>query len=156
MSDFKSEVKQICAPQQAVYDKLSDLNNLSVLKERLAEPDVKEKLASQLGEDKVEQFLGQMENLTFDHDSITIGGSPVGNVCLKVVEREEPKCIKFEGQGTPVALNLWIQIVTNGDTASAIRVTIRAEVNFFMKQIVSKPLQQAADRIAEMLAHIPY
>ncbi|MBP5731389.1 MAG: SRPBCC family protein, partial [Bacteroidaceae bacterium] len=80
----------------------------------------------------------------------------VGDICLKVIEREEPKCVKMEGQGTPIPLNLWIQVVPNGDDASAIRVTLRAELNFFIRQMVSKPLQQAADGIAEMLARIDY
>ena len=101
-------------------------------------------------------MLQYMENVTFDRDSITIGGSPVGNVCLRIVDREEPKCVKMEGEGTPIPLNLWIQIVPNGDYASAIRVTLKAELNFFIKQMVSKPLQKAVDGIADMLARIPY
>ena len=80
----------------------------------------------------------------------------MGDICLKVVEREEPKCVKMEGQGSPIPLNLWIQVVPNGDDASAIRVTLRAELNFFIRQMVSKPLQQAADGIAEMLSRIDY
>lgn len=156
MSEFKSGVKQIQAPQWAVYDKISDLSNLEVLKQRMADPSMREQIASQMGQDKVEQFAQYLDNVSFDRDSITISGSPVGNVCLRIIEREEPKTIKMQGEGSPIPLNLWIQLLPNGDDASALRVVIKAELNFFIKQMASKPLQKAADGIAEMLARIPY
>ncbi|MDY3062482.1 MAG: hypothetical protein SOW56_00405 [Bacteroidaceae bacterium] len=156
MSEFKSEVKQIAASQTAVYAKISDLSNLESLKQRFADPEARKILAQQMGEEKVEQVAQYIDNVTFDADSITLGGSPVGNVCLAIVERDEPKCVKMEGRGTPIPLNLWIQLLPNGDNASALRVVLRAELNFFIKSMVSKPLQQAVDGIAEMLAHIPY
>ena len=156
MSEFKSGVKQIQASQGAVYDKISDLSNLEVLKQRMADPSMREQIASQMGQDKVEQFAQYLDNVSFDRDSITISGSPVGNVCLRIIEREEPKTIKMQGEGSPIPLNLWIQLLPNGDDASALRVVIKAELNFFIKQMASKPLQKAADGIAEMLARIPY
>lgn len=156
MSEFKSGVKQTQAPQGAVYDKISDLSNLEVLKQRMADPSMREQIASQMGQDKVEQFAQYLDNVSFDRDSITISGSPVGNVCLRIIEREEPKTIKMQGEGSPIPLNLWIQLLPNGDDASALRVVIKAELNFFIKQMASKPLQKAADGIAEMLARIPY
>ena len=156
MSEFKSEVKQIQASQQAVYAKISDLSNLQGFKDRMSDPAAREQLAQQVGEDKIDQVAEYLNNITFDRDSVTIGGSPVGNVCLKIIEREEPKCVKMEGVGTPIPLNVWIQVVPNGDYASAIRVTLRAELNIFIKSMVSEPLQKAVDGIAEMLARIPY
>ena len=156
MSDFVSGIKQVQASQEAVYRKVSDLSNLESFKQRLADPEVQTQMAGSVGQDKVEQMAQYIDNVTFDRDTITFGGSPLGNICLKVVEREEPKCIKLEGQGTPVPLNLWIQVVGKDTEQAAIRVTLRAELNFFIRQMVSKPLQQAADGIAEMLARIDY
>ena len=37
-----------------------------------------------------------------------------------------------------------------------LKVTIRAEVNMFMTAMVSKPLQEGVEKLAEMLAMIPY
>lgn len=149
MSEFKSEVKQIGAPQSVVYAKISDLSNLETLKQRMADP-------AEMGQDKVDQMAQYIDNVSFDTDSITISGSPVGSVCLKIIEREAPKTIKMQGEGTPIPLNMWIQLLPNGDSASALRVVVKAELNFFIKQMVSKPLQKAVDGIAEMLARIPY
>jgi hypothetical protein len=36
------------------------------------------------------------------------------------------------------------------------KVTIRAEVNMFMKAMVTKPLQEGVEKIADMLAMISY
>ena len=36
------------------------------------------------------------------------------------------------------------------------RLTLRAELNFFIKQMVSKPLQEGVENIANMLAGLPY
>ena len=134
MSEFKSGVKQIQAPQGAVYDKISDLSNLEVLKQRMADPSMREQIASQMGQDKVEQFAQYLDNVSFDRDSITISGSPVGNVCLRIIEREEPKTIKMQGEGSPIPLNLWIQLLPNGDDASALRVVIKAELLKSLRQ----------------------
>ena len=43
-----------------------------------------------------------------------------------------------------------------GDDSCKMRVTLRAEVNVFMKAMVSKPLQQAVDGLADLLGNIPY
>lgn len=154
--EYKSEVKQINAPQQRVYDKISDLSNLQAVKERLQDPTSRDAIAAQFGADKAEQAQKYMENISFERDSVTVGGSPIGDVSLRIIEREEPKCVKMEGEGSPVPFNLWIQVVPNGDDASAIRVTLKAELNFFIRQMVGKHLQKAVDQIADMLARIPY
>ncbi len=156
MSEFKSEVKQIQAPQTAVYAKLSDLKNLETVKQQMLDPEAVKKLADQMGQDKVEKMSQYMENVEFDLDTITVSGTPVGNVCLRIIEREEPKTIKMQVEGVPFSVNMWIQMLPNGSEASALRVVLKADLNFFIKQMVSKPLQQVVDGIAEFFARIPY
>ena len=36
------------------------------------------------------------------------------------------------------------------------RLTVRAELNSFLKPMVSKPLQDALDKISTVLASLPY
>ena len=93
--------------------------------------------------------------MTFDQDSLTIKVQGI-SLTLRIIEREEPKCIKFEGDKSPVPMNLWIQILPVGEEQAKMRVTIRAEVNMFMKAMVSKPLQEGVEKLADMLAMIPY
>lgn len=157
MSDFVSNVKTIPYSQEKVYLKLSDLRNLQSLKEKINSADASSINAIPgVDESKMEQARQYLNNLEFDQDSISIGGTPVGNIKIQIVERDEPKCIKFEGQGTPIPLNLWIQILPVDADSSKVRVTLRAELNIFLKGMLQKPLQEAVERIADTLAMIPY
>ena len=127
--------------QERVYNKLSDLNNLESVRQRLDA--VKDKLD------------GKLEDMSFDQDSITLKVQGI-SLTLRIIEREPMKCIKFEGDKSPVPMNLWIQMLPVSDEQSKMKVTIRAEVNMFMKAMVSKPLQDGVEKLADMLSVIPY
>lgn len=135
MSKFESGIKHIPHPQTAVYNALSDLSNLDKVKDKLPEDKIKD--------------------LSFDSDSLTIG-APMGSVSMRIIKREEPKCIKFATEKSPIAANLWIQIVPEGEDACKMKLTIKADINPFIKGMVSKPLQEGLEKIADVLAMIPY
>ena len=80
MATFESSIRQIDYPQERVYALLSDMNNIDKVKDRIPE-------------DKA-------NGLTFDANSIGIN-TPMGAVKLVIVEREAPKCIKFETAESP-------------------------------------------------------
>lgn len=141
MAQFESKIKQIPYSQERVYTKLADLNNLASVKDKLE--GLKDKLE------------GKIQDIDFDSDSITLTVQGV-KVTLRVIEREPYKCIKFSGEQSPIPLNLWIQMVPDGAEGTKLKVTLRAEVNMFMKAMVAKPLQEGADKIADMLALISY
>lgn len=136
MTKFESEVKFISASQEAVYEKLSDLNNLEKIKDRLPQ-------------DKV-------QNLTFDADSMSVEVPPVGKISLQIVEKEPCKCIKFGTKESPLPFNLWIQLLPVTDTECKMRLTIGLEINPFMKAMVQKPLQEGLEKMADVLAMIQY
>ena len=136
MSQYESSVKNIPFPQARVYAKLEDLNNLEGLKNRLPEDKVKD--------------------LTYSRDEATVNVPPMGNVTIRVVEREEPKCIKLEAVGSPIPVNMWIQIIPDGEEASKMRVVAKAEINFMLKAMIEKPLKEGIEKIAEALSLIAY
>ena len=138
---FESNVKHVPYSQERVYNKLSDLNNLEGVRERL-----------DMEKDKLD---GKLEDMSFDRDSITLKVQGV-SLTLRIIEREPLKCIKFEGDKSPIPLNLWIQILPVTQEEAKMKVTIRAEVNMFMKAMVSKPLQEGVEKLADMLAMLPY
>ena len=141
MVQFESSVKHVPYTQERVYAKLADLNNLASVRERLDE--LKSK------------FPGKVEDLSFDQDSLTLKVQGI-SLTLRIIERDPVKCIKFEGDKTPIPMNLWIQILPASDAEAKMKVTIRAEVNAFMKAMVSKPLQEGVEKLADILALIPY
>lgn len=136
MTKFESSIRQIMYPQQAVYNMLSDLSNIERVKDHLPE-------------DKV-------QDLTFDTDSVSISVAPVGQIALRIIDREEPKTIKLETAQSPVPFNLWIQLLPVTETTSKMKLTIKAELNPFIKGMVSKPLQEGLEKIADMLTMIQY
>lgn len=138
---FESNVKHVPYSQERVYNKLSDLNNLEGVRERL-----------DMVKDKLD---GKLEDMSFDRDSITLKVQGI-SLTLRIIEREPLKCIKFEGDKSPIPLNLWIQILPVTKEEAKMKVTIRAEVNMFMKAMVSKPLQEGVEKLADMLAMLPY
>lgn len=138
---YESSVKFVPYSQERVYNKLSYLNNLESVRERL-----------DMVKDKLE---GKLEDMSFDRDSLTLKVQGI-SLTLRIIEREPMKCIKFEGDKSPIPLNLWIQILPVSETEAKLKVTIRSEVNMFMKAMVSKPLSEGVEKIAGMLSMIPY
>lgn len=141
MAQFESSVKYVPYSQERVYDKLEDLNNLASLKDRF------EQMREKVGD--------KIQDISFDRDSLTLTVQGM-NVTLRIIEREPCKCIKFEGDKSPIPVNLWVQILPVSDEQAKMKVTIRAEVNMFMKAMVTKPLQEGVEKIADMLAMISY
>lgn len=133
---FESSIKQIPYPQEAVYRNLSDLRNL-------------EKVRDRVPEDKVKDF-------SFDEDTVSLNVAPVGELKLRICEREEPKCVKFETVQSPVPFHVWIQVLPVTDGTSKMKVTVKAELNPFIKGMVSGPLQDGVEKIADALAQIKY
>ena len=97
-STFESSIRQIPFPQQNVYEKLSDLNNLQKLKERY-------ELMKDTMPEEARKQAEKIKDLEFDHDSLSVNVPPVGSIKLRVVNREEPKCIKFETEQSPIPVS---------------------------------------------------
>ena len=156
MTTYESSIKQVYAPQGAVYAKLSDLTHLSVIKERMDDPAFASAVAAQVPADKLEQLRTAVEGLDFSPDTVTVTNSPIGPVTLAIVERDEPKCVKFELQNAPIKGNLWIQMLPPSDTPSKMRCTVGVDMNFFMRKMIEKQLKEGVEKLAEMLSRIPY
>ena len=158
MTKFESSIKLIHYPQPAVYAKLSDLNNLRYVQDRASDPAFIEQLkaSGQVPEDKLGQIQEAVAQLQFTADTVTYPSSPIGAVTLRIVERDEPKCVKFAVEGAPIAATLWIQVLPTSPYECKMKCTIGAELNFFMKQMAKKPLQEGVEKLADMLSMIPY
>ena len=136
MSKFESSIKQIPYPVEAVYKNISDLSNL-------------ERVRNRVPEDKLQDF-------SFDSDSVQVSVPPVGTIKLRIIEREENKCVKFEAEQSPLPFNLWIQVLPVDEATSKMKVTVKADIPFMLKGMVAGPLQDGIEKIADVLAQIPY
>ena len=149
MSTFESKVKQIPHRQDTVFATLSDLSNLQALKDGI------EQNRDRLPEE-AREHIDKLRDLRFDADSIAIQAPMVGEVRLRVIDREPCKTIKFETENSPIALNMWIQLLPTSETSCKMKLTVKGDIPFMLKAMVSKPLQDGVEKVADMLAMIPY
>ena len=91
-----------------------------------------------------DKLADKVQGMEFDSDSLSFTVQGI-SITLRIIEREPYKCVKFESEKSPVPMNLWIQILP-----------VEAGQNMFMKAMVTKPLQDGVDKLAEMLSMIPY
>ena len=136
MTKFESSIKPIPYPVEDVYRNISDLKNLERVRDRVPE-------------DKLQDFQ-------FDTDTVQVSVSPVGLLKLRICEREENRCVKFETEQSPLPFNLWIQVLPVTETTSKMKVTVKADIPFMLKGMVSGPLQDGVEKIADALSQIPY
>ena len=136
MAKFESSIKQVPYAQEAVYRNISDLRNLERVRDRVPE-------------DKLESFA-------FDEDTVSVSVPPVGKITLRIIDREEPKCVKFESVESPISFNLWIQVLRVTQESSKMKVTVKADIPLMLRGMVSGPLQDGVEKIADALAMVPY
>ena len=136
MTDFISEVKTIPHNDDKIFAMLSDMSNLERVKGRIPQ-------------DKIKDF-------TFDTDTCSFTVDPVGSIQFQIIEREPNKTIKFSTTNSPVPLHMWIQLKQVAENDTKLKMTVRADLNPFIKPMVSKPLQDAVEKISEIIAQLPY
>ena len=142
-----SEVQKIESNVAPVYAFLSDFNRIgSVIS-----------MAKQVGGEQMGTLAEKIEDIRTTEDTCTFLVKGIGEMGLRIVEREEPKLIKFEGDGrVPFVLVMWIQLLENGPYDTRLRITFEAELNMMMKMLLKGKLEKGINQLAEGLAKIPY
>lgn len=135
-SKFESSIREIKYPQAVVYKNLSDLSNLDRIREKIPQD--------------------KLQDLSFDSDHIAIKVPMAGEIKMHIVEREEPKNIKFETEESPIPFTFWIQILPVDEFTCKMKLTIKAELNPFIKGMVQKPLKEGLEKMADVLQMIKY
>lgn len=143
MAEYKSDIKQIAAPAEAVYSRLSNLENLRSFLANVPE--------DQIPADKREQ-LRQME---LKEDSISMPGGPTGTVTLKITERKPCTLIVLKPEGSPIDLDLELRIGGEG-AYSTLQVAVVADIPMMLRAMVKGMFKQMVEQVADMLAAIPY
>lgn len=162
MNKYESSVKTVYAPVERVYARLSDLNNIQPLKEKVDDPRFEELINSQVPADKrptPEQFQklrNNIRNLELTQDTLSGHIGPLGDITLRIVERAEPKLVKMELEGAPIQVTLWIQMLPNDENTSRLKVTIGAELNFFIRKMIESKLEKTPEGLAQVLSQLPY
>lgn len=144
MAVYSSEKVTLNAPASAVYNKLSNLENLQGLLNKVP--------ADRIPEDKRQMF----ENIRITSDTIEVPGGPMGNLVFRVTERKEPSLIRLRGEGIPIEMSLALHIAPKTDDSSEAHVDIDINIPAMLKPMVGGQIQKIADQFGDVIGAIPF
>jgi len=136
MTKIKSNPQTTEASAGKIFLTLSDLRNL-------------EKIKSQLPADKI-------DDLEIDADSLRISVAPLGEVSVRVKEREPFKMIKFVSEQSFLPFELQINLKPVSEEKTDLQVVLDAEIPMMVKMMLGNKLKDFVDKFAEQLAKIKY
>ena len=161
MTKYESNIKQIAASVEQVYQKLSNLENLRPIIENAQDNEALKQKLQDAGQDPSQ--LDQLKNVELTSDRIAVPAGMIGTLALRIIEREENKTIKFETEQSPIQANMWIQVLPTSEVTTAdglsgtkMRLTLKADLNPMVKMMISNKLQDGINKFADMLAMLPY
>lgn len=126
-STFESKIGKVALPSERIYNFISDFNNL------------KEYIPA----DKISNWQSTEDSCHF-----TVSG--MGDVGLKIVEKNPYSLVKVAGDGMANHhFNLWIQLKEVAEADSRVKVTLKADINPMLKMMVSKPIQKFLDMLVD-------
>ena len=144
MAEYKSEVTPIKASAETVYNKLSNLEGLKQLLDKIPE--------DQIPADQKQLF----DQIAITSDSISFPAGPVGNITLQLTQAVEPTFIKLEGVATPVPMALMLHINPSTDVSCTAQVEVDLQIPAMLKPMVSGPLKKMVEQFANMLRNLPF
>lgn len=134
MNTYESKQKQLFVSQIEAYNKLSDLKNI-------------EPYVSSIKQ----QFQDKIQDISIDSNYISLSVENI-NVVFKIIDREEYKTIKFAVDNIPLSANMWIQLKEISEMETRMKLTIKADIPFFLKPMVGDKLEKGIDEIANAIA----
>lgn len=127
MSKIESRIGVIKQSEERIFIFLSDFSNFKNL----------------VPADRVKNWES-----TSDSCSFTVEG--IGQVGLRIIEKEPNKLIKISSDGKkPVPFVVWIQIKEVADKDSRIKITADVEMNPVLSAMVKNPLKSFVDSLVE-------
>lgn len=136
MTSYQSKIKTIHHPQNIIYNTLSDLNNLALVKDRIPQDKIKD--------------------LSFDTDTINVTVDMLGKISLSIIDRDPHKTIKLAVAGAPSEAFMWIQLVEVAEHETKMKLTIKAKINGMVKMMLKGKIEKFIDNFADILAGLDY
>ena len=134
MNTYESKQKQLFVSQIEAYNKLSYLKNIEPYVSAIKQ-----------------QFQDKIQDISIDSNYISLSVENI-NVVFKIIDREEYKTIKFAVDNIPLSANMWIQLKEISEMETRMKLTIKADIPFFLKPMVGDKLEKGIDEIANAIA----
>lgn len=144
---FVSDIQKISNSSDKVFNFLSDFQKLGMLFEA----------AKNMAGDQANEMTEKIENVETTQDTCNFTVKGMGDVGLRIVEKEANSSIKIIGEGRiPFDFIFWIQLVEKGAYDTRLRLTLHAEMSMMMKMMLKKKIEKGINQFAEGLTKIPY
>lgn len=105
--------------------------------------------------DLPEDLKAKMGTVNFpDAQTIAFTAPGVGEMKFKMVEAVAPSRVRFLADTGVVPINVILDIVASGDSASDVSATIDADIPMMVRPLVGPKLQEAADKFGEMFGQL--
>lgn len=130
--NIESKIVKITSSDESIFKFLSDFRNFN----KVIPPDVKDWKSE--------------ENTC----SFSVKGQHIG---LKFANKEPYSTLKISSsEETSYAFFFWIQLKNITANETALKMTIKADLNLMIKAAIKKPGKQFLDQLADQLKLIPY
>lgn len=143
---YVSDIKVINNNQEVIFNYLSNFENLS----KYVNEGLLTKMTEQIPQIKISNFESDADSCRFQ-----IAG--MGLAEIRIIDREPHKTIKINSSGgMPVGITFWIQLLPVSAYETKLRLTLDADMSMMIKMMVNKKLEEGINRLADMLAALPY
>ncbi len=139
MAQYKSEAAKIAFDIDTVFAKLSSPEALGKMV-ALLPPEAQEK----------------MKDVEFTPEGISFKYNGMGPFMLALTETSAPRRIVYGAKSSPVPFGLSVDLSPLDDGNTEGVVTADLEIPVFLKAMISGPLTKGMEKVATLLAMIPY
>jgi hypothetical protein len=143
---YVSDVKLVSQNQEVIFNYLSNFENLS----KYVNEGILTKLTEQVPQIKISNFESDADSCRFE-----LAG--MGLAEIRIIERDPFKTIKISSSGKlPVEIVFWVQLLPVEAYVTKLRLTLDADMGMMIKMMVNKKLEEGINRLADVLAGLPY
>ena len=136
MATFTSKPTIVDSPAATVAEKFSDLSAM-------------QKVLDQIPADE----RAKIGDIALTPDSIVMKTPQGGDITLKVTQRT-PERVTLTAMGSPVPMNLSVNIKPLSDTQTELTTSMDVEIPAFLKPMVGGTLQKAVDQFGQLMQRL--
>ena len=129
MLKVESKTGKISDSDEHIYNFLADFSNFNSL----------------VSQDRMKNWKATADTCSFTLDGL-------GDIGMKIIEREPYKLIEVAGDETSkFSYFFWIQLKKMDEMDTSVKLTIHADINPLVQMMAKKPLQKFLDLLIEQL-----
>lgn len=136
MSKYTGKTVTVNRSAQEIADRFADLSQLQPIVDKLPESE-----------------KAKFGDIVFSRQSISISTPQMGQIQFEVAERT-PSNIALKAVGTPVPLNMDLNLKAVSDTETDMAAVVELQLPAMLKPLIAPKLQKAMDMLTDVMAKL--